>query len=265
MMGNIQFIFEQRNKAGKKVNIAYITPEYPFEGITVPLAKMLSENNVHIIEIGVPFSDPLADGPTIQQSSYKALQENVNLIKIFSLVKSIRQDLNVGIILMSYINPILSFGIKPFIKEAVNAGVDGVIVPDLPVDEINFIKGDFDRNGLDLILLAALTSPVERLEIIASHSRGFIYCVSITGVTGVQKSDYIEDNTIKFLQRIRLVSSMPLAIGFGLSNRAQLEQLSEYTDGFIIGSALIKSMEQSDNKESALQSAQKFIQSVYKA
>ncbi len=263
MTGKIQAIFEQQKMAGKKVNIAYITPEYPFKGITVPLAKMLSENNVHIIEIGVPFSDPLADGPTIQHSSFKALQQNVNLKNIFSYVKSIADSTGVGIVLMSYINPILSFGIELFLKEAKNAGVDGVIIPDLPVDEINLLKEDFDKNDLDLILLAAPTSPIDRLEIIASHSKGFIYCVSVTGVTGVQKSDYIEDNTIQFLQKIRSVSSLPIAIGFGLSKSAQLERLFEHTDGFIIGSALIKSMEQSDNKENALKAAQKFICSVF--
>jgi len=262
-MSNIQNIFEHRNKSGKKVNIAYITPEYPFEGITIPLTKMLSENNVQIIEIGVPFSDPLADGPTIQHSSFLALQNNINLNKILSLVKSIREFSDVGLVLMSYLNPILSFGIDDFIKEAKKVGVDGVIIPDLPVDEISFLKEDFDKNKLDLILLAAPTSPVERLEIIASHSRGFIYCVSVTGVTGVQKSDYIEENTVDFLKQIRSVSSLPIAIGFGLSKPAQLNRLFKYTDGFIIGSALIKSMEQTDNIESAVGAAQSFIQSVF--
>ncbi len=262
-MGRTESIFKNKNSKGQKVNIGYITPEYPFAGITVPLACMLAENNVDIIELGVPFSDPLADGPTIQKSSYNALLHDVNLDKIFNYVKNIREKSKVGLVLMSYINPILSYGVSDFLNNAKNSGVDGVIIPDLPVEEIEFIKDKFDLSGVDLILLAAPTSPLERLENIALHSRGFIYCVSVTGVTGVQQNNYIEDSTLRFLKQVRDVSPISIAIGFGLSNAAQLEKLADYTDGFIIGSALIKSLEQADDKEAAIKSAQKFIKSVY--
>ncbi|KAA3617434.1 MAG: tryptophan synthase subunit alpha [Calditrichaeota bacterium] len=263
-MSRIPSIFKRQKTTGEKVNIAYITPEYPFKNITVPLAKMLSENNVHILEIGVPFSDPLADGPTIQHSSFKSLQHNTDLKMIFSFVKKIRESSEVGIVLMSYINPILSFGVENFLDYAVESGVDGVIIPDLPFDEIDFVKPDFDKKGVDLILLAAPTSPVERLKAIASNSSGFIYCVSVTGVTGAQKSDYIDNSTLDFLNKIRTVSSLPIAIGFGLSKKAQLAKLFEHTDGFIIGSALINSMEQADNVDNAVMMAKCFINNVFK-
>jgi len=205
----------------------------------------------------------LADGPTIQNSSYKALLKNVNLKKILSEVEKIRKSSEVGIVLMTYINPVLAYGIDKFLADAKTAGVDGLIVPDLPVDEIGFISGQAESNGLDLILLAAPTSTFERLKKIASHSRGFIYCVSVTGVTGIRKSDYIESSTISFLEKMKSVTRKPVALGFGLSEKSQLKKMWPYCDGFIIGSALIRSLEQAKNKEDALKSAQNFIQKVF--
>ena len=263
-MSRLSEIFAQRASLQKKVNIAYITPEYPFDDITVDLTLMLAQNNVQIVELGVPFSDPLADGPTIQYSSYKALLRDVNLRNILKYVKTIRSKTDVGIVLMTYINPILSYGIDKFVKDAKGAGVDGLIIPDLPVDEINFIADKIKSNKLDLILLAAPTSPMDRLKKIASHSDGFIYCVSVTGVTGIRKSDYIESDTVSFLDNIRSVSKLPIALGFGLSENNQLKEMWDHTDGFIIGSALIKSLEQANNKIEAIKSAQNFIQQVFR-
>ena len=263
-MSKIEIVFKQRREAGKKVNIAYITPEYPFAGITVPLCQMLAENNVHIIEIGVPFSDPLADGPVIQKSSYESLKQNTNLSMILSLVKDIsKRNPDTAIVLMSYINPILSHGIDTFLSDAFSVGVDGVIIPDLPYEEIKPYTNKFKKNQVDLILLAAPTSPTQRLENIALSSRGFIYCVSVTGVTGVQKSNYIDDETIGFLNQIRSISNLPIAVGFGLSEAAQLERLKNHTDGFIIGSALIRALEEADNPEEAIINAKSFIQKVF--
>lgn len=263
-MSKIADIFTKRLRSQKRVNIAYITPEYPFDDITVDLALMLAKNNVQIIELGVPFSDPLADGPTIQHSSYKALLKNINLKKIFGYVKKIRRQSDVSIVLMTYINPVLSYNIDKFISDARDCGVDGIIIPDLPVDEIDFIASKLKANHLDLILLAAPTSSPERLKKIASNSSGFLYCVSVTGVTGIRKSDYIAEDIIAFLDNVRSVSNVPLALGFGLSEYDQLKRLWNHTDGFIIGSALIKSLEQSNNKTDAVASAQKFIQQVFR-
>jgi len=262
-VSRITDIFAVRNKNQHKVNIAYITPEYPFDGITVDLSLMLAQNNVQIIEIGVPFSDPLADGPTIQNSSYNALLKNINLHQILADVKKIKRQSDVGIVLMTYVNPVLSYGLNDFLRDSRSAGVDGLIIPDLPVDEIDFIDDQVKENNIDLILLAAPTSPVDRLKKIASHSRGFIYCVSVTGVTGIRKSDYIESSTISFLEKMKSVTRKPVALGFGLSEKSQLKKMWPYCDGFIIGSALIRSLEQAKNKEDALKSAQNFIQKVF--
>lgn len=262
-MSRIAEIFTRRNNDNKKVNIAYITPEYPFDDITVDLALMLADNNVQIVEIGVPFSDPLADGPTIQNSSYSALLKNINIKTILGYVNRVRSESRVGIVLMTYINPLLAYDVDRFLSDARAAGVDGLIIPDLPLDEIGFIAQKVRANKMDLILLAAPTSPAERLKKIASNSSGFIYCVSVTGVTGARKSDYFEDDTLLFLDNIRSVSSLPVALGFGLSEKDQLKKMWDHTDGFIIGSALIKSLEQADNKNDALKSAQNFIQNVF--
>lgn len=262
-MSRIKSIFAKREADNKKVNIAYITPDYPFDDLTVALTLMLAENNVHIVEIGVPFSDPLADGPTIQNSSHMALLKKINLSKILNQVKQIRASSEVGIVLMTYINPLLAYGSEKLAKDAKEAGVDGLIIPDLPVDEIDFIKDQIDSNGLDLILLAAPTSTLERLKKIASNSRGFIYCVSVTGVTGIRESNYIESDTISFLNQIKSVSDLPIALGFGLSQPEQIKQLAPYTDGFIIGSALIKSYENAADKHEAMDNAKKFIRNVY--
>ena len=197
-MSRISGIFKERQAENKKVNIAYITPNYPFDDLTIDLTLLLAENNVHIVEIGVPFSDPLADGPTIQNSSYNALLKGVNISTIFNDVKQIRSKSEVGIVLMTYINPVLAYGVEAFFHDAKKAGIDGLIVPDLPVDEIDLIINHVKSNRLDLILLAAPTTPLERLKNIASHSNGFIYCVSVTGVTGIRNSDYIEKDTITF-------------------------------------------------------------------
>jgi tryptophan synthase alpha chain len=191
------------------------------------------------------------------------LLKNVNLHQILASVKKIKRQSDVGIVLMTYINPILSYGLNDFLSESRSAGVDGLIIPDLPVDEIDFIADKVRDNHIDLILLAAPTSPVDRLKKIASHSRGFIYCVSVTGVTGIRKSDYIESSTISFLKKMKSVSKKPVALGFGLSEKSQLEKMWPYCDGFIIGSALIRSLEQANNKEDALKSAQNFIQKVF--
>ena len=212
-MSRISSIFKERQAENKKVNIAYITPNWPFDDLTIDLTLLLAENNVQIVEIGVPFSDPLADGPTIQNSSYKALLKNVNISTIFNDVKQIRSKSEVGIVLMTYINPVLAYGVDTFSHDAKEAGIDGLIVPDLPVDEIDLISDHVKLNGLDLILLAAPTTPIERLKNIASHSDGFIYCVSVTGVTGIRNSDYIEEDTITFLDKIKSISNIPIALG----------------------------------------------------
>lgn len=263
-MSKITEIFKTRMESGKKVNIAYITPEYPVDDITCDLTLMLAENNVQIVELGVPFSDPLADGPTIQHSSFDALQKHVNLHKILNDVRIIRIKSAVGIVLMTYINPVLAYGTDKFLLDAKNAGVDGLIIPDLPVDEIEFIVEKIKLNNLDLILLAAPTTPDDRLKKIASNSSGFLYCVSITGVTGVRKTGYIADDIITFLSRVRSGSDIPIALGFGLSEYSQIKKFWDSTDGFIIGSALIKSMENARNKQEAIEAAKNFINSVFR-
>lgn len=262
-MSKIEAIFKQRAQQGKKTHIAYITPEYPFSGMTENLLLMLQNNNVHIVEIGIPYSDPLADGPTIQQASDLALKNNVTISKIFKILTGLKGKVKAGLVLMGYINPILSYGLEKFAKDAQQAGISGIIIPDVPVEETDLVLDIFKNEGLDLILLAAPTTPIERLKTIASHSSGFLYCVSVTGVTGARSNTFLSDETIHFLENVRSVSKVPCALGFGLSNAEQLKQAAPYTDGFIIGSALIKSMHGAKNASAATDLAEIYIKSVF--
>jgi len=256
--------FAARKEQGGKTNIIYLTPEYPYDDMTVPLVCALAENNVHVVELGVPFSDPLADGPTIQKASFHALQKKINLARILELVKAIRAEgCKIPLVLMSYINPIISYGLDRFVAEGRAAGVSGVIIPDLPVDELEGFREAFS-DGPDLVLLAAPTSTKQRLRVIASGSRGFIYCVSLTGVTGARDSSFIGHETEQFLDEIRSISSLPIAVGFGISSAAHVDALWDHCDGFIVGSAFIKALEKGVNRDDAIRYGLEFVNNVFK-
>ena len=256
-MSRITKTFNRLKQSRGKALIPYLMAGDPSLEATKKLVMELEEAGADIIELGVPFSDPLADGPTIQKASERSLQKGTTLRKVLTLVKQIRKDSEIPLILMTYFNPVFKFGIEPFIKQAVKAGVDGVIIPDLIPDE----AADFTRLAkkykLDTIFLLAPTSTRERINKIAKASTGFIYYVSITGITGSRLS--ISKIMKKTLNSIKSISSKPVAVGFGISNPDEASTVSKLADGVIIGSAIVKLIAQKKSIRNFVRNIRKVI------
>lgn len=237
-MSRITKAFKELKKTGRKALIPYIMAGDPSLEATGRFIMDLEESGADIIELGVPFSDPLADGPTIQRAAERSLQNGTTLKKVIALVKEVRQHSEIPLILMTYYNPVFKFGIESFIKQAVSAGVDGVIIPDLIPDE----AADFTRiakaHKLDTIFLLAPTSTRERINKVAKASTGFIYFVSITGITGSKLS--VGKSMKSTLNSIKRATKKPIAVGFGISNPQEASTVAKLADGVIIGSAIVK-------------------------
>ena len=237
-MSKITQVFKKAGKTGKKVLIPYIMAGDPTLNDTKQYVADLEESGADIIELGVPFTDPLADGPTIQRASERALAQGTTLRKVLNFVKDIRKDIKIPLILMTYYNPVFKFGIEAFVKEAVSAGVNGIIIPDLIPDEAEDIIANAKTHGLDTIFLLAPTSTEDRIRKVAKASTGFIYYVSITGITGAKISI---DNTMKdTLSKIKTITGKPVAVGFGISTPEQASAAAELADGIIVGSAIVR-------------------------
>ena len=204
------------------------------------LIPALEKEGVDLIELGVPFSDPLADGPVIQASSQRALQRGVTLEKILAMAKRARKKTQLPLVFMSYLNPIAHYGLGRFAKAAKAAGVDGVIIPDLPPDEGREIAPVLAKQGLNLIYLVAPTSTLRRQRMVCKASRGFIYFVSVTGVTGVRRA--LAPQMLAQVRALKRSAGRPVCVGFGVSTPDQARTVARYADGVIIGSALVKAL-----------------------
>ena len=246
-MSKIRRAIEKANAENRLALNIYLTGGYPTKENFVKLALGILDSGADMLEIGIPFSDPLADGPVIQKSSYLALQSGVNLKLILDYVSQITRQTDKPIILMGYLNPIIKYGKDNFINDAIAAGVAGLIIPDMPLEEhVKFVNDDF--KDLDVVLLTTPTSPGERINEIDKNSNGFVYCVSVTGTTGERKS--FDDNIYYNLERTyKSVSKNKMLIGFGISKGEDVRKLSPYCDGVIVGSAVIRSLENSDGKD----------------
>jgi tryptophan synthase alpha chain len=247
---------------GKKALIPYITPEYPFKGMTLPLLKRLEQSGADMIEIGIPFSDPLADGPTIQHSSEVALKNGATIRVILQSVIQFRTSSNTPIILMGYFNPILKFGISEFTKAARDAGVDGVIVADLPLEEATELIEESQKVGLSNVFLIAPTSPDERIKKIDQVSTDFSYCVSVSGVTGAREGFGTNGSVDHFLQRVSRVAQKPFVVGFGISNAEHVQRVWQYANGAVVGSALVEKIGGGTNPDDVLKIAGDFLSSL---
>jgi tryptophan synthase alpha chain len=221
----------------KKALIAYITAGYPDAKATVKIALALAENGCDIIELGIPFSDPLADGATIQKASYQSLLKGATPVTCLEIAAEIREKIATPLVFMSYYNPILNYGIQAFCQDSVKAGINGFIVPDLPPEEGLELESFTLKDSLDLIYLLAPTSTDQRICCVAARSRGFIYLVSLTGVTGAR--DTLSPELAGFVKRVRSISNLPLCVGFGISKVEHALQAAALADGVIIGSKLI--------------------------
>ncbi len=216
--------------------------------ITSEILLKLQENGADLIELGIPYSDPLADGPVIQVAASRALKSGTSPRKVIQLLESLKGKLNIPIILFSYLNPLLCFGFEKFCEMASNAGVSGLIVPDLPLEEAYKFSKIVSNHSMDLILLVAPTTPFERMKQISNHTKGFIYLVSVTGVTGERNK--MENRVENLIAKLKDVNRNPVAVGFGISTPEHVNKVREWgADGVIIGSAFVKRISSSSEKE----------------
>lgn len=237
-MNRIEKAFKKLKGQGEKAFIPYLMAGDPSLEKTKETVFLLEGCGADIIELGVPFTDPLADGPTIQKAAERGLLAGVTLRKVLCLVKDLRQNTAIPIVLMTYYNPVFKYGEDSFVKDAVASGVDGVIVPDLPPDEAEGLIKLSKKAGLSTIFLLAPTSTADRIKKVARASTGFIYYVSITGITG---SRILLDSSIKeAISNIRKATDKPVAVGFGVSTPEEAETVAGLADGVIVGSAIVR-------------------------
>ena len=244
-MSRITTIF----RAGHKTLIAYVTVGYPSLEVTLKTVPWLANSGADIVELGIPFSDPLADGITIQKASFRALQNGVTPETCLEVARQLRAKTDVPLVFMTYYNPVFSYGLKEFVAESARSGIDGLIVPDLPPEEGTELLAITQAAGLDLIYLLAPNSSEERIRLVAERSRGFIYLVSVTGVTGARED--LPANLAAFVTRVRKVASQPLCVGFGISTPEQARRVAGLADGIIVGSRLIQLMAEDESLTAA--------------
>ncbi|MCL5985541.1 MAG: tryptophan synthase subunit alpha [Actinobacteria bacterium] len=239
-MSRINDVFSKTRGEGRLAFIPFITAGFPDEKSSKELIKGLSDKGVDLIEIGIPFSDPVADGPIIQASSNIALSNGMNISNAFNLVENLSDEISCPIVFMTYYNPVYKYGLERFAVDCKKFGIDGIIIPDLPLEEANEWITSARRSNLDTIFMVAPTSPEERIKLIAENTLGFLYCVSLKGVTGAQQE--ISRSTLDFILKVRNLTSKLIAVGFGISSASQVRQLKGYADGVIIGSRLMQMM-----------------------
>ncbi|HEY86661.1 MAG TPA: tryptophan synthase subunit alpha [Dehalococcoidia bacterium] len=240
-MSHITSVFSQ----GHKALIAYITVGYPSIEDTLKVVPFLASSGCDIVELGIPFSDPLADGATIQKASFYALENGVTPQLCLNTAKELSQKIEIPLVFMTYFNPVFSYGLQEFCGACASSGVSGLIIPDLPPEEGSELETITQRQGLDLIYLLAPTSTKERIELIAQKSRGFIYLVSVTGVTGAR--DRLPTDLEVFVNRVKQIAKQPLCVGFGISTSEQARRVVRIADGVIVGSRIIQLIETDDN------------------
>ncbi|HBT47076.1 MAG TPA: tryptophan synthase subunit alpha [Peptococcaceae bacterium] len=225
---------------GRKALIVYVCAGDPTLAETARLVPALADAGADIIELGVPFSDPVADGPVIQAAGQRAMASGTTLARVVELAAALRAKIATPLVLMSYYNPLLRYGLAEFGRRLAAAGVDGVIVPDLPWEEAGPLREALEERGLDFIPLVAPTTPEDRLRRILSGAPAFIYCVSLTGVTGAREE--LPPGLSSYMERLRRVTSLPLALGFGIGSADHLRRLAPLGDGFIVGSAVVQAL-----------------------
>jgi tryptophan synthase alpha chain len=242
--------FDRLRAEGRTGFVAFVTAGYPSLDATLEIVPALVEGGADLIELGVPFSDPLAEGPTVQRSSFKALENGVTAALCLDILRKLREGgLEAPVVLMGYFNPVLAYGVDAFCRDAAAAGADGLIVVDLPPDESGPLQEACRATGLDLICLLAPTSTQERVKMALKTASGFVYCVSVAGVTGAR--DELPEGLPDFVKRVRSETDLPVAVGFGISQRKHFQSVARIADAAIIGSAIIDVIDGSDPSEVA--------------
>ncbi|WP_078546090.1 tryptophan synthase subunit alpha [Litchfieldia alkalitelluris] len=259
--------FNDRLPDVDKLFIPFIVAGDPHPDVTIELALTLQEAGAAIIELGIPYSDPLADGPTIQSASLRALKNNMTLEKAMELVGTMRKKgLKIPVVVFTYYNPVLQLGENRFFTLANKNGIDGLLIPDLPYEESENLRERCESENVKFISLVAPTSS-KRIEKIASSAQGFLYCVSSLGVTGVR--DSLNEDVLGFLSEVKQYSKIPVAVGFGISNSSHVKLLQDHCDGIVIGSALVKKIEELNGslvdpstREASLKEFKEYVESI---
>lgn len=255
-MSRLQNLFQQK-KEGKVLNV-YCTAGYPKSDSTLPVMQALQQHGADLIELGIPYSDPLADGPVIQASGSLALQNGMSIAKLFQQLEGFRATITVPVVLMGYLNPVLQYGFEQFCAEAARVGIDGLILPDLPIHEYETEYGAIiKKNGLDFIFLVTPETSDERIRKVDALSTGFIYAVSSSSTTGGDKDFLLTEGYLQKLQSMSLKN--PVLVGFGIKDKASFNAACQYTDGAIIGSAYIKAL---DGQEDINEKTKAFLNKI---
>lgn len=260
MISKLDRTFAQLRQQREKALIAYVMAGDPSLQETERLVVELERAGADIIELGVPFSDPIADGPVIQQAAERALRSGTSLRAILSMIARLRTRTQIPLILMAYYNTIHAFGPERFCQEAVRVGVDGLIMPDMPPDEAGPLKGPAAAAGLPLIFLLAPTSTAERRIFVARQSQGFVYYVSLTGITGAKLSNLADVG--KNVEKIRKVTQVPVAVGFGVATPEDAAKVAAIADGVIVGSAIVKRIDEYRQKPEMVKHVAEFVHSL---
>ena len=240
-MTRITQTFNRLKAENKKALIAYITAGDPTPERTASLVAALERGGADIIELGVPFSDPIADGPVIQLGAERALKAGTNVRRVLEIARQIRQTSGIPLVLFSYLNPLLKYGFEALARDAAEAGIDGCLLTDMSVEEADQFLGVMRQHNLDTVFLAAPTSSERRLQLVAKYSTGFVYLVSRAGVTGEQSS--LSDSVAPMVERMRAVTDLPLAVGFGISKREHSLEVAKLADAVVVGSAFVRTVE----------------------
>lgn len=258
----IRKLFDGRDP-NEKVMSLFLTAGYPELDATVDLILEFEKNGAELIELGMPFSDPLADGPTIQYSSNVAIENGITMKGIFRMVRGVREKSAIPIVLMGYINPVLKYGVEEFCRDAADAGADGLIIPDVPLEESDLVRDAARRHRLALIYLVAPNTSDERMRRIDEASDGFVYCVSVTGVTGARDGEEVAASVQRFIDRVvKNITKNPKLIGFGIRSHGDAMKISEKADGFIVGSALIEKIRESYPDPGWISKTSRFVNSL---
>lgn len=258
-MSRIESKFQSLKSEGRKALITFVTAGDPQLEVTKKLVREMECCGADIIELGIPYSDPIAEGPVIQRANERALRNQIKVKDVFALVRELRNETQIPIVFLLYFNCILQYGAGRFFQNCAEAGVDGVIIPDLPFEEADEIRPVAKDCGVDIISLVSPTSR-ERVKQIAENASGFLYCVSSLGVTGV-RNDFTTD-FVDFFSHINEHSPIPTAIGFGISTPEHILQLRKYSDGLIIGSAIVKKVEESNNENEIVKNVGELIKDL---
>jgi tryptophan synthase alpha chain len=252
-LSRIASVFAQASHAAL---IPYITVGYPTVETTLKAVPLLASSGCDIIELGIPFSDPLADGATIQRASYEALRQGVTPRVCLEVAQELRRQVEIPLVFMTYYNPVLKFGLGQFCSKCAEVGIDGLIIPDLPPEEGQELEQSTRRHGLDLIYLLSPASTEERIRLVASKASGFIYLVSLTGVTGARNK--LPEELESFIARVRARTEKPLCVGFGVSTPEQARRIAKVADGVIVGSRIIQLLDE----DKSLKNVCSFVKSL---